>query len=229
MAKQRFENRSVSNFNTCESCSTNNPRGAQACSACGAPFDIVVNEPHVKLAAAVSPRIQRENTQFPKEEIQDAGEKVEEAYFTIIKTYSIAWRTVGEAIAIAVSGFIIGVVGGATGMSPWGVLGALIVGIAVGMTRKNFMVVVLSAPVASILGLFLGGLFWVSGYPQMMVFCVSILAILGAALGGQQRGKFQSMNWWEKARPFLGALGGLGSGLFGMGVGFLITQTIALI
>jgi len=229
MVKQMSESRGVSNFTPCDYCATNNPSGAKVCSACGAPIDKVLNKQPVKIAGTKPLRVQSEEYQLPFQEIQDAGEKAEEAYFTIMNTYSIAWRTVGEAMAIAVSGFIIGAAGGATGMSLWGVVGAVMVGIAVGMTKKNFIPVVLSAPGASILGLLLGGLFWISGNPGMMVFSVSILAFLGAILGGQRRGGYQSMNWWEKARPFLGGFGGLGFGLLGMILGILITKTITLI
>ena len=69
----------------------------------------------------------------------------------------------GEVISIAVTGFILGFVGGATGVIFPGVLGAILVGLAVGFTRKQFYIVLISAPAGLLLGLGLGALTWVLG------------------------------------------------------------------
>jgi len=45
-------------------------------------------------------------------------------------------------------------------------------------------------------------------------------------LGGR-RIPWSRRNGWQKARPFLGALGGLVFGLFGMGIGLGLSAAVA--
>jgi hypothetical protein len=214
-------------FTICEYCDTQNPKIIKLCQACGAPIefhppDLEPTIPDKKTG------IKNRLASSSEEEIRKATQKLDGAYFTVMNTYAIAWRTVGEGIAIAVSAFIIGCVGGTTRMVFWSILGAIAVGIAVGITQKNFYVALISTPGAAILGLFMGAIFWISGNPKGAVFIVTIFAVFGAILGGRRRPAFNSRNWWEKLRPILGAVGGLVFGILGALLGLGITGTIEL-
>ena len=195
----------------CEYCTTVNPWDAKSCLACGGPL----TRPKVDLEPKVTTVKSDEKAPKPQsEDIKKAAEKADDVYFTLWNTYAIAWRTVGEAISIALTGFILGFVGGATGAIFPGILGAILVGLAVGLTRKQFYIVLISAPAGLLLGLGLGALTWALGSgPQTMVYTGLFFAIVGAVLGGRRNLPFSQRNCWEKARPVLGALGGLGFGI----------------
>jgi len=210
----------------CDYCSTINPRDLGSCIACGAPLSSSNNEQSPKDKISTSSITSEKNESTI--EINKVGEKIDEAYFTLMNTYAIAWRTVGEAIAIALASFIIGAAAGSTGMSGWGILGSIALGISVGITKKPFLAVLFSAPSASLIGLFAGGVIWIIGKPEILVFVVSVFSIFGALIGGKQQTKFASRNLWEKSRPFFGTLGGLFFGLLGILVGYGIAKTISI-
>jgi hypothetical protein len=154
-------------------------------------------------------------------DIKQITGKTDDVYFTVLKTYAIAWRTVGEAIAIALTGIILGFVGGATLVIFPGIFGATLVGLAVGFTRKQFYIVLISAPAGLLLGLALGALIWVLGSgPQVMVYTGLLFAVFGALIGGHRSLPFKYRNCWEKARPLLGATGGLAFGILGALLGW---------
>jgi len=185
--------------------------------------------------ATTQPKASKPTEKKPKSqqkvetELRKATDKADEAYFTVMNTYAIAWRTVGEAIAIAIAAFIIGVTGGAVQMGFVGVLGAIGVGIAVGLTQKNFYFVIGSAPGGALIGLAISAIFWIGGQPKIGVLVVTICAILGAILGGRRRYPFSQRNWWEKLRPVLGALGGLGFGILGLLLGLGIAGVASFV
>ena len=164
----------------------------------------------------------------PEEDLRKIGEKVDDAYFIALNTYDIAWRTVAEAIAISVSAFIIGAAGGAAGVGFLGVLGGIALGIAVGLTQKNFYITLISAPGGAMIGLVMGAIFWVTGSSKIYPVIAALFAILGAMIGGRRQAAFTRRNWWEKLRPFFGALGGLVFGLLGSALGWGILSTIKL-
>jgi len=210
---------------TCQYCSTLNSPKEKACLACGAPLSILQPESihkdkNTKQAIVGKPE---KSTEV---ELKKIGEVADDVYIKIYNTYAIAWRTVGETIAIAVSSFIIGLAGGATQMQVIGLFGAILLGVAVGFTHKIFYIVLVSAPAGALLGLLIGGIVWVTITPQAMVFIVAGLSILAAILGGRRVRPFTRRNWWEKARPFIGALGGLGFGVLGMLVGWGVRSAI---
>jgi hypothetical protein len=210
----------------CEYCGTQNPGEKIACLACGAPLG-----PHPKkskLPQAAKSVIATGSDRKPEAKIKEVSEKIDEAYLTVMNTYSIAWRTVGEAIAIVVAGFIIGVVGGATRMGFWGIFGATVTGIAVGLTQKNIYAVLFSAPGGALIGLFFGAIFWIGGKSEVVVFVVTMTAVIAAILGGKRRPAYKVRNWWEKLRPLLGALGGFGFGVLGTLLGLGITGMLGL-
>jgi len=196
----------------CDYCGTKVPENSLFCLACGAPFT------HPESDLELQKRTPSLNLGSPEQqdaEFSKAAEQVDEAYFKIMNVYTVAWRTVGEAIAITISAFIIGMVGAVTQRIFWGIVGAAAIGIAVGLTRKNFYLTLLSAPIGTILGICISTLFFITGKEGLVVFIVSFAAILGAILGVKPPGWFGQKNVWEKARPYLGALGGLGFGILG--------------
>ncbi len=209
----------------CEYCYTQNPASSKSCLACGAPIEHLLSaqKPITTAKLPVRPKPEKR----PEDELRKVGEKVDKAYFTVLNTYTIAWRTVGEVIAISVAGFIIGVAGGATGMGLWGVVGAVFIGIAVGLTQKNFYIVLVSAPGGALLGLGIGAIIWIMGAPGALPFIVTVCAVLGAFIGGKRRTVFDHHNWWEKLRPFLGALGGFLFGFLGVLLGLGIQGVIS--
>ena len=117
--------------------------------------------------------------------------------------------------------------GGATGLIFPGVLAAILVGLAVGFTRKQFFIVLVSAPAGLLIGLSLGALSWVLGSgPQVMVYTGMLCAVIGAVAGGRRRLPFKQRNCWEKARPLLGAMGGFAFGILGALLGWGIREGI---
>jgi hypothetical protein len=208
----------------CEYCATSNPWEANTCLACGGPLTRPAADPTPRITTVTTPE---KPAKPPTEELLKVGEKADEVYFTVLNTYAIAWRTLGEAISIGLTGFILGFVGGSTGVFFPGVLGAILVGLAVGFTRKQFYVVLISAPAGLLLGLGLGATVWaLSGGPQVMVYTGLVFAIVGAILGGRRSLPFGRRNCWEKSRPLLGALGGLAFGLLGTLSGWGVVEGI---
>jgi ribosomal protein L40E len=211
----------------CEYCSTSNPWEANTCLACGGPI--------IRPLADPTPQITTVPTQNkpPKPDTEDllkVGEKADEVYFTVLNTYAIAWRTVSEAISIALTGFILGIVGGVTGVYFPGILGAILVGMAVGLTRKQFYLVLVSAPAGLLLGFGLGAAVWIlGGGPQVMVYTGLVFAITGALLGGRRSPPFARRNCWEKSRPLLGAFGGFAFGLLGTLLGWGIASGVQVL
>ena len=215
-----------SEFIACEYCNTKNPTGTSSCLACGAPIEYRKPAPQTKTVQ--KNKKDTKPIKRPEDELKKVGEKVDDAYFTVLNTYAIAWRTVAEAIAIAVSAFIIGAAGGAAGAGFLGILGGIALGIAVGLTRKNFYITLVSAPGGSMIGLLVGAISWVIGIPKTYPLIVTLFAFLGAVVGGRRRTAFAHRNWWEKLRPFLGALGGLAFSALGSALGWGILSTIRL-
>jgi len=208
----------------CEYCNTSNPWETKTCLACGGPITRPWSDPTIQATPITPhPTPNKPNTQ----DLLKVGEKADEVYFTVLNTYVIAWRTVGEAISIALTGFILGFVGGITGVYFPGILGAILVGIAVGFTRKLFYLVLISAPAGLLLGFGLGATIWVlGGNPQVMVYTGLVFAIMGALLGGRRSLPFGRRNCWEKSRPLLGAMGGFVFGLLGTLLGWAIVTGI---
>ena len=186
--------------------------------ACGGPLSHPLADPTPQVAT-LTERLQPEK--LSNEDLIKIGEKADDVYFTVLNSYAIAWRTLGEALAIALTGFILGLVGGLTGVFFSGIFGAILVGMAVGFTRKQFYGVLISAPVGLLLGLGLGALVWVlGGAPQVMVYSGLVFAVVGASVGGGRGLPFSRRNCWEKSRPLLGALGGLMFGILGTLLGW---------
>ena len=208
----------------CEYCKTSNPWEAHTCLACGGP----ITRPKADVEPNATVLKTLEKPKHPQTgDIKAAAEKADDVYFTVLNTYAIAWRTLGEAISIALTGFILGFVGGATGIIFPGVLGATLVGLAVGLTRKQFYIVLISAPAGLLLGLGSGVLIWVlGGGPQVMVYTGMLFAVIAGFIGGRGNLPYKQRNCWEKARPLLGAMGGFIFGILGALLGWGISAGI---
>ncbi len=190
----------------------------------GAPLEKPVQQktptPAPSPQKPIHPALQKES---PEKIVQKITEKAEDAYYV----YAIGWRTLAEALAIAVSAFIIGAASGITGLSYWGLLGGIAVGVTVGLTWKNFYFAVISAPLGAIFGLALGILLPFFGLPWGIPILITIFSAWGAKLGGSPRPNFKYRNWWEKARPFLGGFGGFIFSLLGLMLGLGIEKMIS--
>ncbi len=217
----------------CPYCFTANPATRNMCLACGAPLAQKAPEPLdltpkvTVVKPAPKPHPAPKPKKRPEEDLRKAGEKADQVYNAALYTYSVTWRTAAEAISIALVGLIIGMVGGATSMQVWGLLGAGLLGVAVGLTAKNFYMTLLSAPGGALLGLGLSAALWfVGASPKWLVFIVTVFAIAATVVGGRPR-RQRRQNFWEKARPFLGGLGGLAFGIVGMLAGWGVATAIA--
>jgi hypothetical protein len=150
------------------------------------------------------------------EDARAAGAQAEKFYLGAWNAYAVAWRTLGEAIAIAVTGAALGLIGAALGLAFFGVAGAVLIGLLVGVTTKSFYFAALGAPLGLLFGTMAGGMLWLIGLHGWPLLAGAFLgAALGATLGGRIGGPWGT---WACARPFLGAGAGL---LFG-GLGMLL-------
>jgi hypothetical protein len=205
----------------CEFCSTLNPGSNETCLACGAPLPRAHQIPDQKASGqngkpAVQPEV---ITQPDLAKVRKAGEDLEALSRTALYAYSLFWRTLAEAGSIAMTGFGIGLVGGATGTSALAVPGAVLVGLGVGMSIKMSVLALFSAPLGLLVGALVGAVFYLLGAGVwVFVAFASLGAFLAAFLGGQSI-PYRRRNVYEKLRPFIGTTGGLVFGLLGMLVG----------
>lgn len=207
----------------CPYCQTSNPASHQHCLACGAPLPATTpaKATQPQPTAIRNPQMPQAAKQLNSTQLRQAAEKTDDMYFTVLNTYAIAWRTLAEAISIALVAFVLGLIGGSTGLHVWGLLAALCVGSSVGWARKNFYLTLAGAPLGLILGLALGAVLWATGgSPQLLLPCATLPALAAALLGSRPQGLYRRRNLWEKARPFLGAGGALACALPGMLLGW---------
>jgi len=206
----------------CVYCRTLNEAQEEVCIACGAP-----------LVSAAAPQIVPDVSPIEIQPIENLGQNLGmEQVPTMLREASavagIAWRTLGEALAIALVAFGIGVIGAITNTVLWALLGAILVGVAVGLVEKNFWPVLMGAPLGALAGVVLGIFLWAIGAgSNWLVLTCSLGAILGAIIGGVRQPGWR--NWWVKLRPFLGALGALLFVLPGLLAGEAVWQLFRLI
>lgn len=210
----------------CEYCQTSNPKERANCLTCGGPLTYPPNETSIEPKVTILETPAKSKQPQP-DDLLGVVDKADDIYFTVLNTYAMAWRTVGEAISIALTGFILGLVGGATGAIIPGILGGILVGLAVGYTRKQLFLVLISAPAGLLLGLGLGALIWALGSgPQVMVYSGMLFAVIGTLLGGHRSLPYRQRNCWEKLRPIFGAIGGLVFAVLGALLGWGISAGI---
>ncbi|MBN1665689.1 MAG: zinc ribbon domain-containing protein [Anaerolineales bacterium] len=214
----------------CPYCQTANPPEQGHCLACGAPLpaQAAPQPPHPKpispgqRAPAIQP-----GQEGPAEQIRKVTEKTDDLYFTVLNTYAIAWRTLAEAVSIALVAFVLGLIGGATSLHFFGILAGGLVGLCVGWARKNFYLTLAGAPLGLLLGLAVGAILWATGNnPQWLLLCATLPAMVAALLGNRPQGAYRRRNWWEKARPFLGLLGALAFAIPGMLLGWALSAAL---
>ena len=222
---------------TCEFCAAVNPAGQENCLACGAPL------PRIKpVLPSQKPKDPLEMFKLaqarPAATQKDAGQDFADRFFgggqgtqladQARQVVSILWRTAGEAIAIAVSGFIIGVTGGGTGLWFLGLAGAGCLGLFVGLAVKPLLFAALSAPLGTLLGLGIGFVLRTLGLgPASIVVAASLLGIAAALIGGRIE-LLTSRGCYAFTRPFLGAMGGFIFGLLGVLLGGGIKALVSL-
>jgi hypothetical protein len=202
----------------CEYCGTANSKGG-SCIACGAPLP---KAPRLKPKPRPKPVPEPDNT---LETVRKGGEEVDKLFTNAVYAYSLVWRIVAEALAITVVSLGIGITAGATGVPFLGVVGGVLVGLAVGWAIKMAYLTFLMAPIGMVLGAVFGLGLWVIGMPRAVVLPMIALAALGGWLGGR-RVSFKRRNTWEKIRPFLGTLGGFGFGLLGTLIGWGLQSVV---
>jgi len=210
----------------CEYCNTLTAEKESTCQACGGPL----THRKVELHPTFSKETPSGNgKQLQSNSLRKATDKADDIYFTLFNTYAIAWRTVGEAISIALSGLILGFLGGATQAVVPGIIGGILIGFAVGFTRKNFYLVIISAPAGLLFGIGAGILIWILGsQPQVMVYTGLAFSLLGALIRRGRNQVFMKRNCWEKSRPLLGAFGGFVFGSMGALLGWGLREIIVI-
>lgn len=137
--------------------------------------------------------------------------------------WSMVYRTAAEAISIAFSSFLIGYTSGAVGSFLLAVAGGLLVGLAVGLVVKRSWLVMISAPLGTLLGM-AAAYFVHSMLPEIP--WSPILAAVGgslfALLGGHRRTREGIAKWYERIRPILGMGGGFIFALLGYLLGSIL-------
>lgn len=185
----------------CEYCATLNDLEATECQACGAPLP--KSESAAVVAVDFEPALDK--TVFEPGS-ENGTEQLQKMLNTAASVYGILWRTLAEAGAIALTAFMIGVVGAVNDMAFGAIVGAVLVGVMVGAVSKGFWLTLIGAPIGGIIGAALGMVAWSMGFaPGWAVLLMCGGAILGAWLGSYRLAS--GTNWWERFRPLLGALG----------------------
>lgn len=219
-------------FLTCDYCATHNSVGSARCAACGAPLPLP--KPPVTVITRMETPVAPPPTFTPPSE--PIGEELKKAAGAIGSTIgalsigTILLRTAAEAVAIAVSAFIIGLNAGSApinlGNNSLYLLlaagGGGLVGLCVGLVSKRVVWTLLSAPFGALLGtvaaILLG--FNVPRQPWMALFALGGAVLF--ALLGSYRSSGGLLPCYQRIRPFLGLIGGLIFGLLGYAAGFKV-------
>jgi F0F1-type ATP synthase assembly protein I len=210
---------------SCSFCNTLNDAAEKTCVGCGAPLEAPAPQ-QVTWPQPVQQVFQPAQTSssfdsVDSQKLQDGAQQVDRLYKGAISAYQTAWSVTSDAIAISMVAFALGLVGGATGMGSWGVLGALLAGLVIGFTEQAFWVNVIAPPAGALLGAVVWGIAWAAGAgPKGMVFAATGLACLGALIGARRR--TTPLGCGAFVRPFLGAAGGFFFALLGLAFGSAI-------
>ena len=216
----------------CPFCGSAN-QAASECQACGGPLEGVAFEtnsiPEMPLAQYDEIGVPVSLPPVPKSGSDDVQELARTASLvgrSALMAYSLVWRTLAEAIAIGLTGFVLGTLGGLTGLGPWGVLAAALVGMLIGRAHKRTIGILTGAPGGALIGLLLGVILTqINLPPQILLLSTTVGALIGAPIGSRPVGMFR---WWQKLRPWLGLFGGLGFGILGLFVGWSIAAALAI-
>lgn len=213
----------------CTYCNTLNDAAAKTCIGCGAPLEIPAPQQAYR-PQAVQPAIKPAQASTPfssteSQKLQDGAQQIDRLYKGAVSAYQTAWSVTGDAIAISLVAFALGLVGGATGMGFWGVLGAILAGLVIGFTDQFFWVNVIAPPAGAVLGILGWGVVWAAGGgPQGMVFAATALACLGGLVGARRRTTHLGCS--AVVRPLLGAAGAFFFALLGLIFGLAIRAVL---
>jgi hypothetical protein len=210
---------------TCSFCNTLNDAAAKTCVGCGAPLEAPapqqVYRPQAVQQAFKPAQISSPFDSVDSQKLQSGAQQVEKLYAGAANVYRTAWSVTSDAIAIALVAFALGIVGGATGMWFWGLLGAALVGLIVGYAEQSFWLTIIASPAGALIGIAAWAAAWAAGAgPKGMVFAATGLACLGALVGSRRR--TTPMGCGGAVRPALGAAGGFFVALIGLVIGLAI-------
>jgi hypothetical protein len=130
----------------CLYCQTINSSGLESCAACGAPLTTtpqILNSEKEKKSipvAEIKPKPEKEYLDTAKKLGKDADELSKQVW----GAYGLFWRTVGEAITIALVSFGLGVIGGATSLPIWGIIAGIGFGVIYGYWSGHRLVLSLA-------------------------------------------------------------------------------------
>ena len=209
---------------SCSYCNTLNDAAEKNCVGCGALLEVPA--PQVYRPQAVQQAFTPAQTSSPfdsvdSQKIQTGAQQVEKLYAGATSAYRTAWSVTSDAIGIALVAVALGLVGGATGMGFWGVLGAMLAGLVIGYTEQSFWMNVIAPPAGALLGIVAWGVAWAVGAgPKGMVFAATGLACLGALIGAHRH--TTPLGCVSFVRPLLGAAGGFFFALLGLAFGLAI-------
>ncbi len=205
----------------CLYCQTINPLSKKSCIACGAPLTAISHEIPTKKEKNYDPDVKI--NQQPEKVILDTAKKIGKDADQLTNQawglYGLFWRTVGEALTIALVSFGLGVVGGAVSLPFWGIISGISFGVLVGLVYKSYLWLLVGTPIGFVIGAAIGILLSLIGIRQEFILVtIFVFSCLAVFIGGQ----FRSLNYknrYEKFRPYLGGLGGFVFSLIGMGIG----------
>lgn len=214
---------------TCEHCAALNPAEGSLCIACGAPLPRLVTSPmkvtvvdeHAAIPEPVTPSIENQ----PLSQQLKEGAAVVGSSLGALGIGSLLLRTGAEALAIAFSAFLVGFLSAQTRSLLIGLAGGALIGLAVGSVTKRSFIVLLTAPVGTLLGMGASYLLRraIPGLLPLIPWTAILAAAGGAVLGsvGGYRARGGIMSWYQRLRPYLGIAGGVLFALFGFALGKL--------
>ncbi len=212
----------------CPYCNTLNESTNKTCVGCGAPLEAPAAQPVVQPVQQAFRPVQTTSpfsSTDTARKVQDGAQQAEKLFTNATAIYHTAWSITGDAIAIAIVAFILGVAGGATNMKLWGVLGAMLVGLFIGYADQSFWMTILAAPAGALAGIVVGAFLWGLGAgPKSMVFIATALACVGALIGS--RPHTARLGCTAAIRPLLGAGGAFFFSLLGLLIGMGIRAVL---
>jgi hypothetical protein len=213
----------VETLKKCQYCGSTLVVGTQYCFACGAPVEQTPARHKPTYQAVLAPiktNAEKEAEQKKQEEIlKQAAAGLESGYYFL-------WHSLAQIFAVGISAAALGIIGGATDATLWGILGAGLVGAVVGNAYKWALLEMFSAPLGLVLGSALGIIIWlVIQNNAVFVFTATLGAAGMAALGSRQL-PFAYRSLWQKMRPAVGLLAGLTVGTLGALIGVGIRTAV---
>lgn len=195
----------------CPWCRSDNPTGSEACLACGGPLMHQQGSEPGTGGEISGPEFNPGARFTPIGEAQEwvqSGETGDSRDAGARRTYPLIWRTLADAAAISVSGFLLGLIGEVSGPGWAGMVGGAAIGAAVSLSSRNIPLTMLGAPLGTLFG---AGLWLVARASGAgwggMVWSALLLGVLGTLPGGHRPVIHGSC--LMKLRPFLGAAAGI--------------------